>query len=664
MQVVCLSRGNEGDRPASFLISLGGGSRGSATTTLLVNCPLDAASSLHHFLPTRFAAPPPLAPSLVLPPPSGPSPAAKRRRHDGGEGAPPGELRGDGDGGGGGDEPLPSQDELAQRDWLRPLIVQVHGHRLLDCEARYRVTWLPLVTPAVLDAVLITSPYALLALPYLRAQPGFTARVFATDAALQVGRFLMKEMVALHDEYRQLYGYESDRQAPASRGGMPPWQLPSRRRLGFPAEFWRELDGRDSCVHATWRSMYRSDMEACLATVKALKLNEDVPLGSGVSVTPCSSGLSLGCCNWLLCDSLTRQQVLLVGASLLAPTHAAPFSQGPLQTGQVALFAEPATSPRSDRLQDGELPGPAAESGKAPHRTTGDVRQKEVPGGRHQELQGPENGSSAVQPGRSPAPGEPTAGVAIPGRWRGESQHEVAAGEASLRAGLEAVAEAAVGTLKEGGSVLLPVSPSGTLLELVEVLAEQMQAGGFGGVTIHYVSPAAHELMAYGNIVPEWLSPSRQDRLFKAEALFGHVALLQEKRVRCHPNLLSPSLWAELDSCQCVVLAGHESVRMGPCTHLLSLWRSDPASALIFTQPHVNIPLVLAPFQPLQMRVLHIPIDTCLRREDVLRLTRQLQPRHILVPQSLANALGTAGFESNTIPFSVGQTCQVALEEP
>jgi integrator complex subunit 9 len=33
-------------------------------------------------------------------------------------------------------------------------------------------------------------------------------------------------------------------------------------------------------------------------------------------------------------------------------------------------------------------------------------------------------------------------------------------------------------------------------------------------IPMKYISPAAEEMLAYGNTVPEWLCPSRQEKVF------------------------------------------------------------------------------------------------------------------------------------------------------
>jgi integrator complex subunit 9 len=50
-------------------------------------------------------------------------------------------------------------------------------------------------------------------------------------------------------------------------------------------------------------------------------------------------------------------------------------------------------------------------------------------------------------------------------------------------------------------------------------------------IPMKYISPAAEEMLAYGNTVPEWLCPSRQEKLYAGEPLFGYVELVREEQL-------------------------------------------------------------------------------------------------------------------------------------
>ncbi|KAL5735944.1 hypothetical protein ACOSQ2_030732 [Xanthoceras sorbifolium] len=87
-------------------------------------------------------------------------------------------------------------------------------------------------------------------------------------------------------------------------------------------------------------------------------------------------------------------------------------------------------------------------------------------------------------------------------------------------------------------------------------------------VPIYVISSVAEELLAYTNIIPEWLCKQRQEKLFSGESLFAHVELIKEKKIHVFPAVHSPKLlmdWQE----PCVIFSPHWSLRLGPAVHLL-----------------------------------------------------------------------------------------------
>ena len=73
---------------------------------------------------------------------------------------------------------------------------------------------------------------------------------------------------------------------------------------------------------------------------------------------------------------------------------------------------------------------------------------------------------------------------------------------------------------------------------------------------------------------------------------------------------------------------------------------ADPYDIVMFTQPRVatnqtvstadpdvNYIDALAPYQPVQMRVVHCPIDTRLSFAQANKLIRDLRPRQLVVPE-------------------------------
>lgn len=165
-------------------------------------------------------------------------------------------------------------------------------------------------------------------------------------------------------------------------------------------------------------------------------------------------------------------------------------------------------------------------------------------------------------------------------------------------------------TLRAGGSVLCPVYPSGVLYDLLECLSAHLDGAGLASVPLYVVSPVADSSLAYSNILAEWVSVGKQARVYLPEEPFPHAALARGGRLK-HARSLHDDALGDFRQ-PCVVFAGHPSLRFGAAVHLVELWAANPAHAIIFTEPDFPYVDALAPFQPLNMKAFHCPIDTSL----------------------------------------------------
>jgi len=59
-------------------------------------------------------------------------------------------------------------------------------------------------------------------------------------------------------------------------------------------------------------------------------------------------------------------------------------------------------------------------------------------------------------------------------------------------------------TLKNGGNVLIPCSPSGVIYDLFECLSSHLDNCGLSLVPMYFISPVADSSLAYSNIYAEW----------------------------------------------------------------------------------------------------------------------------------------------------------------
>ena len=92
---------------------------------------------------------------------------------------------------------------------------------------------------------------------------------------------------------------------------------------------------------------------------------------------------------------------------------------------------------------------------------------------------------------------------------------------------------------------LVSIATCGTLLvilvlEFMPKECSRLATPCYRNIPIYYISPAAEEMLAYGNIVPEWLCPALQEKVSswmtystrvilkvsKFHVLVGNVALL------------------------------------------------------------------------------------------------------------------------------------------
>ncbi|XP_049875864.1 integrator complex subunit 9 [Pectinophora gossypiella] len=192
-------------------------------------------------------------------------------------------------------------------------------------------------------------------------------------------------------------------------------------------------------------------------------------------------------------------------------------------------------------------------------------------------------------------------------------------------------------TLRGGGSVLCPVYPSGVLYDLLECLSAHLEGAGLAHVPLYVVGPVAEASLAYSNILAEWVSAGKQARVYLPEEPFPHAALARASRLRHATSLHDDAFSADFRQ-PCVVFCGHPSLRFGAAVHLVELWGSSPQHAIIFTEPDFPHAEALAPFQPLQMKAFHCPIDTSLNYSQANKLVRELRPRELALPEQYAAA--------------------------
>ncbi|WKA02197.1 hypothetical protein VitviT2T_020415 [Vitis vinifera] len=189
-----------------------------------------------------------------------------------------------------------------------------------------------------------------------------------------------------------------------------------------------------------------------------------------------------------------------------------------------------------------------------------------------------------------------------------------------------------IDSVKAGGSVLIPIGRLGIILQLLELISLSLEASSLK-VPIFIISSVAEELLAFTNIIPEWLCKQRQEKLFSGEPFFAHTQLIKEKKLHVFPAVHSPNLlkiWQE----PCIAFSPHWSLRLGPVVHLLRRWSGDENSLLIMEEG-VDADLALLPFKPMAMKVLQCSFLSGIKLQKVQPLLKILQPKFVLFPEDL-----------------------------
>lgn len=188
-------------------------------------------------------------------------------------------------------------------------------------------------------------------------------------------------------------------------------------------------------------------------------------------------------------------------------------------------------------------------------------------------------------------------------------------------------------TLRNGGSVLIPCYPSGVVYDLFECLSTNLENAGLSQVPMFFISPVADSSLAYSNILAEWLSTAKQNKVYIPDEPFPHAMLVKNNRLKHFKHIYCNGFSDEFRQ-PCVVFCGHPCLRFGDAVHFMELWGSNPAHTVIFTEPDFPYAQALAPFQPLAMKAVYCPIETSLNFQQANKLIKELKPGCLVVPES------------------------------
>ncbi|CAK9257653.1 unnamed protein product [Sphagnum jensenii] len=475
------------------------------------------------------------------------------------------------------------------------------GQVLIEGEPWYKTAELGLVEVALLDAVVVSNPLGLLGLPFLTKNPDFSAKIYMTEATAKIGQLMMEELVNMHAEFIQVHGRSRD-------GQLPSWLNVSTLDT-LPAILRDSIVGRSLAGRSNWHLLYnKADIRDCMAMVHRLHYGEEANIDGCLKIKPSSSGLGIGASNWTI--SGARRSVAYIAGSLVTANSVKAFDFPALEGSQILLFGDVEFADESSTISP--VGAPTLSSERGGNRGSGEV-------------------SGALRPDTTAS---------------------------DVRPQVAAVCKAAVETVRRGGSVLIPSSPFPILLELLDEMAVQLASVNLTDIPMKYISPAAEEMLAYGNTVPEWLCPSRQEKLYAGEPLFGYVDLVREEHLCGFKALHSADLqtvWQE----PCIIFASHWSLRMGPAVHLLHRWRHNPLCLLILIEQSLDVELILAPFKPLAIQVLELPVQSRLSPKEVISVIQKVQPQLTLVPEFLLHKKLEATESNHLLSYRTGCTVRV-----
>ncbi|KAL3274517.1 hypothetical protein HHI36_015900 [Cryptolaemus montrouzieri] len=159
-----------------------------------------------------------------------------------------------------------------------------------------------------------------------------------------------------------------------------------------------------------------------------------------------------------------------------------------------------------------------------------------------------------------------------------------------------------------------------------------MQDLGVAQCPMYFVSPVADMSLAYSNILAEWLSPVKQNKVYIPDEPFPHAMLVKNSRLKHFKHIHSSGFSTEFQE-PCVVFCGHPSLRFGDVVQFMELWGNNPRNCIVFTEPDFDYIEALAPYQPLQIKVAHCAIDTSLNFTQANKLIRDLKPSTLVIPE-------------------------------
>nr|DAD43103.1 TPA_asm: hypothetical protein HUJ06_001333 [Nelumbo nucifera] len=338
-------------------------------------------------------------------------------------------------------------------------------------------------------------------------------------------------------------------------------------------------------------------VKECIQKTQSLKYAEEVYHNGTLVIKAFSSGLEIGASNWVI--NGPKRNFTWLSSSIFASRHAMGFDYNSLQGNGVILFSDFSSMCGNVSV------------GINAYRSMNQIRPK---------VNSPTGSDFSTLRDGNNSKEDFIKSVTD----TGENTVEIDK--------LAFICSCAIDSVREGGSVLIPIGRLGIILQLLEQISISLESSNLN-VPMFIISDVAEEILSLMNVVPEWLCEQRQQKLYSGEALFGHVKLIKEKKLHLFHTIHSPNLlaiWKE----PCIVFSPHWSLRQGPAIHLLRRWSADKRCLLVLEQG-VDADIALLPFKPIAMKVLQCSFLSGIEMQKIQPLLEILRPKLILFPEDL-----------------------------
>ncbi|XP_012085492.1 integrator complex subunit 9 homolog isoform X3 [Jatropha curcas] len=434
----------------------------------------------------------------------------------------------------------------------------------------------------------------MLGLPFLTRSKGFSAKIYTTEATARLGQLMMEDLVSMHNEFRNFYG--------PTEFDSPQWMKWEELEL-LPSSLGEVALGKDGSELGSWMPLYRSvDVHDCMQKVQTLKYAEAACHNGALVIKAFSSGLEIGSCNWTV--EGPEENFACVSSSIFVSAHAMEFDYRALQGKDLILYSDFSAVIEDVEHHDNDS---SPTTNNLSTISSDEDNQKEL------------------------------------------NECLLSNDESLLESEkLAFICSCVVDSVTAGGSVLFPLNRLGIVLQLLEQIPISLESSDLK-VPIYIISSIAAELLAFTNIIPEWLCKLRQEKLFSGEPLFSHIELMKGKKLHVFPDLHSPNLitnWRE----PCIIFAPHWSLRLGPLVHLVRRWSGDQNSLLVL-EDRLDADMALLPFKPIAMKVLQCSFISGIQMRKAQPLLSVLQPKTVVLPEDLKPKVNDS--KSSSHSFSV-----------